>query len=134
MRLFRSDLIPVLAIIGGGDVGVLASASQVLRSSPEDVPAPAVVVAPSVTTERAVVGTRGLEKGGDTGRDTVYFTCAASADRVRCSAGKSGEFILTGARIRIGEGPWLTSLGEAAIYQDGEWVKTDAAVAVRTAR
>ncbi len=49
MRLSRPDLVPVLAIIGGGAVGVLVSGSLVLGSSPDDVPAPVAVVAPPVS-------------------------------------------------------------------------------------
>ena len=38
MRLSRTDLIPVLAIIGGGAVSVLASGVLLLGSSPNNVP------------------------------------------------------------------------------------------------
>ncbi len=51
MRLSRTDLVPVLAIIAGGAVGVLVSGSLVLGSSPNNVPTPVVVVAPPVTVE-----------------------------------------------------------------------------------
>ena len=47
MRFSRTDLIPVLAIIAGGAVGVLVSGSLLLGSSPNNVPTPVVVVAPA---------------------------------------------------------------------------------------
>ena len=46
MRFSRTDLIPVLAIIGGGAVSVLASGVLLLGSSPSNVPTPVPVVAP----------------------------------------------------------------------------------------
>ena len=38
MRLSRTDLVPVLAIIGGGAVGVLVSGSLLLSLRSDDVP------------------------------------------------------------------------------------------------
>ena len=51
MRLSRTDVVPVLAIIGGGAVGVLASASLLLLSPADGAPAPQVVVSPALTVE-----------------------------------------------------------------------------------
>ena len=50
MRLSRKDLGPLLTIVSGGVIGAWLSFSF-LGQSPADVPAPDVVVAPSVTTE-----------------------------------------------------------------------------------
>ena len=44
MRLSRTDLVPMLAIIGGGTVCVLTFGSLVLRSASDDVTAPEPVV------------------------------------------------------------------------------------------
>ena len=51
MRLSRTDLVPVLAIIAGGAVGVATSAS-LLWSSAEQAPVAVPAVAPSVTAGR----------------------------------------------------------------------------------
>ena len=47
MRLSRTDFVPVLAIVASGAVGLATSASLVLLSSSDDVPASHVVVVPS---------------------------------------------------------------------------------------
>ena len=60
MRLSRTDLLPVLAIIGGGAVGLATSASLVLSSRSDYVPAPVSVVAPPVTAELATDERRGV--------------------------------------------------------------------------
>ena len=51
MRLSRTDLFPVLAIIAGGAVGVFASGSLLLLSPSGDLPVPDPVEAPSMTPE-----------------------------------------------------------------------------------
>ena len=51
MRLSRTDLLPVMAIIGGGVVGVLASGSLVLSSRADYAPAPVPVVVPRAAAE-----------------------------------------------------------------------------------
>ena len=51
MRLPRTDLVPVLAIIAGGAIGVLGFSTLILLSPSNDVPAPDPVVAPSATAE-----------------------------------------------------------------------------------
>ena len=51
MRLSRTDLLPVLAIIGGGAVGVLTFSPLGLWSHSHDVPAPVRVVVPPATAQ-----------------------------------------------------------------------------------
>ena len=46
MKLSRTDLVPVLAIIGGGALGLLASGFLVFSSRVDYVPAPVPVVVP----------------------------------------------------------------------------------------
>ena len=58
MKFSRTDFVPVLAIICGGAVGVFASASLVLSSPADEVPAPDPVVVPSATVELATDGRR----------------------------------------------------------------------------
>ena len=48
MRFSRTDLVPMLAIIGGGAASVLISGSLLLWSPSDDVPAPGHRVAPSM--------------------------------------------------------------------------------------
>jgi hypothetical protein len=55
MRLYRTDLVPVLAIILGGAVGAATTGSFLWLSSATDAPIPATVVPPSVTVESANV-------------------------------------------------------------------------------
>ena len=65
MRLSRTDLVPVLAIVASGAVGLATVGSLVLRSPPDNVSDPVAVVAPSVTVES--------EKGCVSGEGTVLF-------------------------------------------------------------
>ncbi len=44
MRLPRTDLVPVLAIIAGGAIGALLSVSFLLLAAPDDVPSPSATV------------------------------------------------------------------------------------------
>ena len=62
MRLSRKDLVPVLAIVASGAVGLATVASLVLRSPPDNVSDPVTVVAPSATVES--------EKGCESGEGT----------------------------------------------------------------
>ncbi len=58
MRLSRTDLFPVLAIIGGGALGVLTSASLVLSSRSDHVPVgvvSATLAASPITAQRATI-------------------------------------------------------------------------------
>ena len=51
MRFSRTDLVPVLAIIASGTVGLATAVSLVLRSPPDNVSVPDPVVAPAPTAE-----------------------------------------------------------------------------------
>ena len=58
MRHFRTDLVPLLAIIAGGAVGASLSFTFLALSPSGDVPAPVPVVAPSATAESVIAGVR----------------------------------------------------------------------------
>ena len=53
MRLSRTDLVPMMAIVAGGALGALASASLAVWSPTDDVPATAPVAVPPATAESA---------------------------------------------------------------------------------
>ena len=77
MRLSRTDLVPVLAIVAGGALGASLSFSLLGRSPADDVPAPDPVVAASATIESA---TRGAPRVGTvTGQVTDAQTGASVA-------------------------------------------------------
>ncbi len=54
MKLSRTDLVPLLAIVAGGVVGASLSFSFLGQSPADDVPSPDAVVVSSVTPELAV--------------------------------------------------------------------------------
>ncbi len=111
MRLSRTDLVPMLAIIGGGAFAVLTFGSLLLlRSAPEIVPAPDPVVAPSATLElpldrleealRRLEGDRGLfstdvekaaARAADLGREQFDIELSMGRIQYRRAAGLSAS-------------------------------------------
>ena len=117
MRLSRTDLVPVLAIIAGGAFGVIATGSVLLQSSADQVPAPTPVVA---STTLPLIYIDGVRIRSDRGTPPLEIMLRA-------------DDVIASSAVRSALDQWLEVTGTSPSLIDGvqgiEILRGEAAVA-----